>query len=101
MGFTRKDIERIVIETIIERQPTLAPREGRDLFWFRLQDIQFVWIYMIGKNALGTVWWGKDKWHYSIPIHSKQGTEKYQIDAWAAVENAIANDNDDSLDDFE
>lgn len=99
MTLTRKDIERIVIETIIEGQPTLAPREGRDLFWFRLQDIQFTWVYMLCNSPLASVWWDKDRWHYSIPIHNRQGTEKYQVDAWHAVEDALA--DDDSLGELE
>lgn len=99
MTLTRKDAEIIAIEVIAGRRPPLASRKGRDLFWFRLQDVQLIWVYMLDKNALASVWWDEDRWRYSIPIHNRQGSEEYQIDAWKAVEGALA--DDDNLDELE
>lgn len=73
----------------------LAPRSGRELFWFKLVGRLAIWIYMLNEDPLASVWRveGSQEWFYSIPIHNKTGREEYQTDAMACVEESLANDN--------
>lgn len=80
---------------LLEMKSMLAPRSGRELFWFKLVGCLAIWIYMLNEYPLASVWWVEDsqEWFYSIPIHNKAGREEYQTDAMACVEESLANDN--------
>ncbi len=86
----RYEIKKIVMEILIENERDIPPRSGRDLFWYCLKDVFSVWIYMLSKAPIASVWWADDVWHYSIPICSETGNEESREDAMARVEAHLA-----------
>lgn len=64
---------------------------NRNLFWVHLiRNGHSVWLYIMNIFPLASVWYDEGEWHYAIPIHSKEGAEEYQIDAFARVEKSLA-----------
>lgn len=89
-NMNRDEIKKIVMGMLIENEQSISPRSGRDLFWHRLNDVFSIWIYMLGKAPIASVWWADGAWHYSIPICSETGYEEFREDAMARAETHIA-----------
>ncbi len=86
----RDEVKEIVMGMLIQNEQSISPRSDRDLFWYRLKDVFSIWIYMLGKTPLASVWWSGGRWYYSIPILDKTGDEEFREDAVARVETHLA-----------